>query len=164
MTQRRFFIILAGVLALSLAGNFFLAGLYFGGCRDSQNSYRRADDSLRQSLSEKDREILRRDMETNRPRFRQVKEELQTAREKVEQAMRAEPLDQQALDAALTEQENAEEAMRGLVREVRKDTAGKLSPEGRSAFARHVREKDESRFRRPSGFDREQRNREAPAR
>lgn len=171
MTERKIFITLVVALLLSLSANVFFGGVYFSGWHGGspyKSGYRSMDESLKKSLSENDREILKKDMEVNRPRFRQLRDELQAAREKVEQAMRAEPLDQQALDAAMAEQEKAEEAMRSLVREVRKNTAAKLSPEGRSAFARHMRERDESRFRgpdsrRPSGFDRERRSQEAPA-
>ncbi len=134
--------VLGGMLFLSLAGNLFMGGLMLGDrasnaaqkpspSDDRRAEWRKRDEMLRKKLSESDRAILEEvkgkyeaEMETRR-------NELEAARERLEAAHAADPVDSIAIEKAGREEALKKAELLKTVRAARKEISGRLSPEGR---------------------------------
>lgn len=133
--------VLGGLLFLSLAGNIFMGGLMLGDrasreaakpSDDRRAEWRKRDEELMKRLSATDRTILKEvkgkyeaEMETRR-------RELEAAREKLEAAHAADPVDSIAIEKAGREEALKKAALLKTVRAARKEISGQLSPEGRA--------------------------------
>jgi Spy/CpxP family protein refolding chaperone len=133
--------VLGGLLFLSLAGNIFMGGLMLGDraskeaakpADDRRAEWRKRDEELMKKLSDADRAILTEvkgkyeaEMETRRT-------ELEAAREKLEAAHAADPVDSIAIEKAGREEALKKAELLKTVRAARKEISGRLSPEGRA--------------------------------
>jgi Spy/CpxP family protein refolding chaperone len=156
--------VLGGLLFLSLAGNIFMGGLMLGDRASKEAAkpadarraeWRKRDEELMKKLSDADRAILTEvkgkyeaEMETRRT-------ELEAAREKLEAAHAADPVDSIAIEKAGREEALKKAELLKTVRAARKEISGRLSPEGRAEMEK-MRPPKGSRHgdRRPRG-DRE---------
>ncbi len=136
--------ILAAGLFVSLLGNCFLGGHLIGrfhGHPGMMPPNAAADKTLRDKLSEADRKVMKQAMEQGRERMDKLHDELESARKAVGDAVKAEPFDPAALDAALTKEKNEKMAFLLTIREARADISQKLSPQGRALLSKmnHLR-------------------------
>ena len=153
--------VLGGLLFLSLAGNIFMGGLMLGDraskeaakpADDRRAEWRKRDEELMKKLSDADRAILievkgryEAEMETRRT-------ELEAAREKLEAAHAADPVDSIAIEKAGREEALKKAELLKTVRAARKEISGRLSPEGRAEMEKMRPPKGGKRGdRRPRG-------------
>lgn len=153
--------VLGGLLFLSLAGNIFMGGLMLGDRASKEAAkpadarraeWRKRDEQLMKKLSDADRAILTEvkgkyeaEMETRRT-------ELEAAREKLEAAHSADPVDTIAIEKAGREEAMKKAALLKTVRAARKEISGRLSPEGREEMEKMRPPKGGKRGdRRPRG-------------
>lgn len=128
--------VLGFALFLSLAANFFMGGLLMGGYMQAPppGVHPGRVAILQQKLSPDDQAILKKAMMENRARFDALREEIQESHQKAAAAAHAEPFDQDALDDALKDEDDAKKEMFAFIKKVRGETLDKLSPEGRQAI------------------------------
>lgn len=140
-------LVLGIMLMLSLAGNLFMGGVLMGKgySQKGQVSGERGEISerlmqkekdLREKLSQADLDILNKDMETHRASFKNMREDLEAARDAVRHAMDAEPFDQQALDIALAAEQEIKNEILKTMRAAREATVKRLSTEGQNVLRR----------------------------
>ncbi|TAL37804.1 MAG: periplasmic heavy metal sensor [Alphaproteobacteria bacterium] len=141
MNRDKLLIILGGALFISLTANLFAAGILFGRSYESgrgpdarRAEWQKKDEELRKKLSESDKKIIKAGMQQQRGQFHALKDGLDAARQKVEDAQMATPFDQAALDAALKAEQEKRTALLEAMRKAREDISAKLSPEGRETF------------------------------
>ncbi|MCC7036091.1 MAG: periplasmic heavy metal sensor [Alphaproteobacteria bacterium] len=164
--------VLGGLLFLSLAGNIFMGGLMLGDraskevakpADDRRAEWRKRDEELMKRLSDADRAILTEvkgkyeaEMETRRT-------ELEAAREKLEAAHAADPVDSIAIEKAGREEALKKAELLKTVRAARKEISGRLSPEGRAEMEK-MRPPKSGRHgdRRPRGDRESERVKPAP--
>ncbi|MEZ0226682.1 MAG: periplasmic heavy metal sensor [Alphaproteobacteria bacterium] len=143
MNRDKLIIILGGALFISLTANLFAAGIFFGRSYDAGRSpdarhaeWQKKDEELRKKLSESDKRIIKAGMQKNREQFGALKDSLDAARQKVEDAQMATPFDQAALDTALKAEQEKRTALLETMRKAREEISAKLSPEGRETFSK----------------------------
>ena len=141
MQINKIILILGSALFLSLVANVFMAGMlvgksYSGGARgpDRHAEWQQRDQLLREKLPKEDYKLIKETMQGKREQFRALKQDLDAARRKVEEAADAEPFNQAALDAAMAAEREKKTALLQAMRETRKDLSQRLSPEGRRIF------------------------------
>lgn len=128
------------VLALSLAANVFLVGhglgKWAGGAclTGKEKSWRQHEKALTARLSSEDISVFKAHKAENRARFHADREKVMAARQAVEDILRAELLDTEALARALEAEKQAKADMLLRMRESRDVLMDKLSPEGRAEF------------------------------
>lgn len=143
MNRDKLLIILGAALFISLTANLFAAGLLFGrsyeagrGPDAGRAEWQKKDEELRKQLSESDKKIIKAGMQQRREQFHALKDDLEAARQKVEDAQMATPFDQTALEAALKAEQEKKTALLQSMRQARDEISAKLSPEGRDAFSK----------------------------
>lgn len=143
MNRDKLVIILGAALFLSLTVNLFAGGILIGKSYDAgrRSDARRAewqkrDEELRKQLSEADKKIIKKGMQQRRKEFGMLKDNLEAARQKVEDAQMATPFDQAALDAALKAEQEKKTALLQAMRQGRDEISAQLSPEGRAIFSK----------------------------
>jgi uncharacterized membrane protein len=133
--------ILGAVLFVSLAINFFMAGMVAGGSfggphRMMVSEAEKQDTHLRQSLSDSDRLILRDAMDGNREKIAQLHDDIDSIKKNMRAIVRGDTLDEKDLGDALNAERGKELSILRLVHETRKEAMNKMSPEGRSVLLR----------------------------
>lgn len=147
MNRDKLLMVLGAVLFISLATNFFMAGLMLshsytrgGGEQqregDGRGEWQKRDEELRRKLSDADRGVLKAAMQQHRPQIQALKQALDDARQKVAQAQNAEPFDKAALDAALRDESDKKTALLQTIRQTRDEISKQLSPEGQAVFSK----------------------------
>jgi Spy/CpxP family protein refolding chaperone len=143
MNRDKLLIILGAALFISLTANLFAAGILFGRSYDAgkgpdarRAEWQKKDEELRKKLSESDKKIIKAGMQQRREQFHALKDALDAARQKVEDAQMATPFDQAALDTALKAEQEKKTALLEAMRKAREDISAKLSPEGRETFSK----------------------------
>ncbi len=134
MKLEKLSIILATALFLSLAVNFFMAGLMLGRSPGApevtqKSDWQHKDQQLRERLSERDRQVLKDVMAGAKEKFDSLRREIESARAQVKGA--TDSGDQEALDEALRLEKQKKMAFLRLVQETRATAAESVSPEGR---------------------------------
>ena len=133
--------VLGGLLFLSLAGNIFMGSLMLGdrasqeaskASDDRRAEWRKRDEQLMKKLSEPDRLILKEVKGKYEAEMEVRRTELEAAREKLEAAHAADPVDSIAIEKAGREEALKKAALLKTVRAARKEISGRLSPEGRA--------------------------------
>lgn len=133
--------VLGGLLFLSLAGNIFMGGLMLGDraskeaakpADDRRAEWRKRDEQLMKKLSDADRAILTEVKGKYEAEMEIRRTELEAAREKLESAHAADPVDSIAIEKAGREEALKKAALLKTVRAARKEISGRLSPEGRA--------------------------------
>lgn len=143
MPREKIITILGALLFLSLAGNLFMAGHMLGEraalgekpplAGDARKAeWKKRDALLRERLSPADRKVFEEAKAQNRPRIEALKKDLEAARERVAAAQMTDPFDAQALEQAVREEAEKKAAFLAVIREMRRDIAQRLSPEGRA--------------------------------
>lgn len=134
MSTSKMAVVLWVSLFLSLAANFYMAGLMGGRAFNPASpvtaDWRKHDEQLRQKLSQEDKQILQKTMAGRRDTFRLLRQELETAQKAVEEAARAMPFDQSALDQALSAEQQKKAALLGMMLKTRQETFSQISPTG----------------------------------
>ena len=137
-------IILGAALFLSLSVNLFVAGLMVGQSVESRDDkkdpdadpkkaeWQKRDAQLREKLSSPDRDILEAARKENHDKIEGLRNALDDAHSKVEEAQNAEPFDQQAFDAAVSAEAAKKAELLKTVRALRQEVMQKMSPEGRA--------------------------------
>lgn len=150
--MQKLIIIMGGALFLSLATNLFMAGYMIGHhasggdtaavnappkpgmAEDRKAEWQKRDEELRKNISAEDRKIFEDIKQQNREKIQGLRKTLEAARDRVEEAEHADPFDRDKLEAAMREEAAAKADLLATVRGMRKEIAGKLSPEGRAAM------------------------------
>lgn len=126
-------------LAVSIALNLFLAGMMIAWqMRPSPPPgpwFERMIQRMSADLPPADRDILLSSYETRRQELDRMDKEAQAAREKVRAAMRAQPYDPAALEAAMAAARDVREPVIKTVEQAIVEAAAKMSPEGRTKLA-----------------------------
>jgi uncharacterized membrane protein len=130
------------VLVVSLAVNLLLAGVI--GAWLARPMFRgppprpeiaRVIERVSNRLPENDAVVLRRAYESHRAELAQQIARVRDARAAVRRALLAEPLDPDALSAAMAEVHAAREEVEDVMQAVMRDAAVSMSPEGRRTLA-----------------------------
>lgn len=133
--------VLGGLLFLSLAGNIFMGGLMLGDrasrdvarpSDDRRAEWRKRDEALVKKLSAPDAAILKEVKGKYEAEMEIRRTELDAARDKLEAAHAADPVDSIAIEKAGREEALKKAALLKTVRAARKEISGRLSPEGRA--------------------------------
>jgi uncharacterized membrane protein len=142
MTARRWISILGGVLIVSLALNFFLVGVIAGrgvgrgGDFDfTPRKLRVAIERVTRVLPDADATLLTDRFEAQRNDLTQRFLDLQEARRAVGAALKAEPYDAAAFDAAYAAMRERSQELQASIHAVLKSSIGEFSEEGRLAIA-----------------------------
>jgi hypothetical protein len=144
MTARRWISILGVVLLVSLALNLFLAGVIAGrglgprgggGFDLTPRKLRVAIERVTRVLPESDAALLRDRFEAERPDIAQRFQALQDARRAVGAALKAEPYDAGAFDAAYETMQARNQELQASLHAVLRTSIGQFSDEGRAAIA-----------------------------
>lgn len=153
--------VLGGLLFLSLAGNIFMGGLMLGDLASKEAAkpadnrraeWRKRDEQLMKKLSDADRAILVEVKGKYEAEMEIRRTELEAAREKLEAAHSADPVDSIAIEKAGREEAMKKAALLKTVRAARKEISGRLSPEGRAEMEKMRPPKGGKRGdRRPRG-------------
>jgi uncharacterized membrane protein len=88
-----------------------------------------------QSLAESDRQVFEEIMEGARPELQRAQRELRQARQRVNEAVRADPFDKQSMLKALDDVRQRQQAIQQRLHVGTADALAKLSPEARRQFA-----------------------------
>jgi len=129
--------VLGAVLFLSLAINFFMAGLVAGGAfngphHEMVSDAEKQDMHLRQNLSDSDKQILKDAMDVNRDKITQLHTDIDSIKKDMRAIVRRDTLDEKALSDALNAERAKELSILRLAHETRKEAMSKMSPEGRA--------------------------------
>lgn len=131
--------VLGVILIISLAINFFTAGLFAGGAFNGPHHMQLTDTEkqdmrLRQSLSDSDKQILKEAMDVNRDKITQLHADIDAIKKDMRAIVRRDTLDEKALADALNAERGKELSILRLAHETRKDAMSKMSPEGRATL------------------------------
>lgn len=145
--MNRLVAVLGAALFLSLAGNLFMAGYMLGhkvtapaatpapGSDDARRAeWKKRDAELRRTLSDADRKVFEDMKAQNKDKVDALRQAVNDAHDKVEAAQSADPFDAAQLDDAMRAEAAAKAEFVTTMRALRKEIAGKLSPEGRAAM------------------------------
>ncbi len=138
--------VLGGMLFLSLAGNLFMGGLMLGDSAskeaqkpassdssgDRRAEWRKRDEMLRKKLSDADRAILEEVKGKYEAEMQTRRNELEAARERLEAAHAADPVDSLAIEKAGREEALKKAELLKTVRAARREISSRLSTEGRA--------------------------------
>jgi|GEM_PF-6561854 len=170
--------LLAIVLVVSLAVNFFIAGMFFAhpgrphfgmmGPRGENTVFVHGAPG---GLSREGREIIRQSLEGQGASIREHAEAMSKAQDAIRKALRARPFDPAALDAAQDQMRQAVDAVQTAMQSRIAQVAAKLSDEDRAALADMpvqspiiaLRLRDRERFGSGRGPDRFFLQREMPS-
>lgn len=127
--------ILGGVLLLSLASNFYMAGMVAGrsvnaAAETDTEDWRQKDEQLRRQLSAADKQVLRQAMQDKRSSFHDLRQDLAAVRKEIDRAMHATPFDQGALDRALRQEQQRKADLLRLMHQSRQEALSRMTPEG----------------------------------
>lgn len=128
-------------LAVSVALNLFLAGMMIAWHMRPPPPpppgpwFERMIQRMSADLPPADRAILQSSYEARRQELDRMDKEVQAAREKVSAAMRAQPYDPAALEAAMAAARDVREPVIETVEQAVAEAATKMSPEGRAKLA-----------------------------
>lgn len=128
-------------LALSLALNLFLAGMMIAWHMRPPPPpppgpwFERMIQRMSTDLPQADRDILQTAYQARKGELDRMDKDVQTARERVGAAMRAQPYDPAALEQAMAEARDAREPVVETVEQAVAEAAAKMSPEGRMKLA-----------------------------
>lgn len=128
-------------LAVSVALNLFLAGMMIAWHMRPPPPpppgpwFERMIQRMSADLPPADQAILRSSYEARRQELDRMDKEVQAAREKVSAAMRAQPYDPAALEAAMAAARDVREPVIETVEQAVAEAAAKMSPEGRTKLA-----------------------------
>lgn len=131
--------ILGAVLFVSLAINFFMAGLVAGGAFNGPHKpmitdTEKQDIRLRQSLSDADKAVLKDAMDVNRDKMTQLHADIEGIKKDMRAIVRRDTLDEKALSDALNAERAKELTILRLAHETRKEAMSKMSPDGRATL------------------------------
>jgi uncharacterized membrane protein len=143
MTARRWFSLLGAVLLVSLALNLFLAGVIAGrgigprggGFDLTPRKLKVAIERVTRVLPEADAALLSDRFEAERADLTQRFQALQDARKAVGAALKAQPYDAAAFDAAYRAMRSRNEDLQAAIHDVIRTAIGQFSDEGRAAIA-----------------------------
>ncbi len=154
MNREKLTIVLGAALLISLVGNFYMAGLMMGRSYSAREQHgpgeagephrgewQRREAEMRRQMSPADREILKKAMQERRPKFQALRQQLEEAHQKVEDAQNAEPFDQKALDETMQAERDKKSELLQAQRQARQEIMQQLSPEGRTIFSKVVRQR-----------------------
>lgn len=160
MTSARLIAVLGVSLFLSLSANFFLAGVMLGNSYGNESSAWGSDRSnhdkreeVLRRLPAADREILEQAARKNHSDLDVLRGGLEAARQEVKDAMKAEPFDQDALDAALRAEKEKKMDLLRRIHDARRAAISRLSPEGRAVILKSAGPRMERRSRHDSQED-----------
>ena len=128
-------------LVLSLALNLFLAGVMVAWHLRPPPPppqgpwFERMIQRMSTDLPAADRDILQASYQARKAELDRMDKDVQTARERVGAAMRAQPYDPAALEQAMAEARDAREPVVESVEQAVAEAAAKMSPEGRIKLA-----------------------------
>lgn len=149
--MNRLAVVFGAALFLSLAGNLFMAGYMIGhrasavdapappgppresaSHEDRRAEWKKRDAELRRHLSDADRKIFEEVKARDQAKVDALRDALDAARGRVESAQNADPFDRAALEEAMRQETMAKAEFLSTVRGLRKEIAGRISPEGRA--------------------------------
>lgn len=120
--------VLLVALIVSVCLNLLLAGVMVGGRWHGPGPWWR-------DVPEEARPIMKQAFEANKAEFDARRDAVRQAREKVADILKADPIDQAALDQALADLSQKSQAIRELGNTMMVDVAKQLSPEIRAQLA-----------------------------
>ena len=132
--------LLGGLLLGSLILNLFLGGILIGRVQlrhetGGESIAERIIERMASTLPEDDGKILRTVFHARQASIGSLTADLEKAHDEVRRVLRAEPLDQQALQTAFAAVRLRRQALHGAVHEVVIEAAPQLSPQGRRKLA-----------------------------
>jgi uncharacterized membrane protein len=139
MKKEKLLPVLAVCLFISLGANIFIGSHMIGHFAQGRWSEMAADHRLRKSLTEQDRQILKKTVAENQEKMAVMLSGIAGAKEQAEIAVKADPFDAKALDAALTAEKSQKMKALLFVHEIREAVMKQMSPEGRAILLKMKR-------------------------